>query len=68
MLGVYADVSMYKNWIDEIMSAKKLPDYEHSPFPKPPPTDSKDNNGADQPKYMTTIEMLFAVIISMIFN
>lgn len=36
MSGVYADVSMYKDWIDKIMTSKKLPDYEHSPFPKPP--------------------------------
>lgn len=33
--GVYTDVSMYKEWIDEIMSSEKLPDYDFSPFPNP---------------------------------
>lgn len=27
---------MFKEWIDGIVSSKKLPDYEFSPFPKPP--------------------------------
>lgn len=75
--GVYADVSMYKDWIDEIMTSEKLPDYEHSPFPKPqkrkPIENEKDvsdhhDNGADRPKFMTTIAISFAVIISMISN
>lgn len=76
---------MYKDWIDDIMSAKKLPDYEHSPFPKPPKrsfwsgifvdayddgddNDDQHGNSANRPTFMTTIAMLFAVIISMISN
>lgn len=74
--GVYADVSMYRDWIDEIMSAKKLPDYIYSPFPKPPKqshlnksfTDDQPGNSAERPKFRTSIAMLFAVIIFMIFN
>lgn len=34
ILGIYSDVSMYKDWIDGILSTKELPDYEFSPFPK----------------------------------
>lgn len=77
ILGVYADVSMYKDWIDEIMSAKTLPDYIYSPFPKPPKhsylsgvftkgNDDNDQHGnnAERPKFMTPIAMLVAVIIS----
>lgn len=73
VLGVYADVSMYKDWIDEIMSTKTLPEYIYSPFPKP----SKDSyfnaisnerqqgNNAERPKFMTLIALLLiAVIIS----
>lgn len=77
MSGVYADVSMYKDWIDKIMSSKKLPDYEHSPFPKPPQHNFFDGffgkndangNSADRPKFMNPIAILFAVIISMVSN
>lgn len=78
MSGVYADVSMYKDWIDEIMTSKKLPEYEHSPFPKPPKGNHQSttigkeeddgSNGADRPKFMTTIAITFAVIIPMMCN
>lgn len=33
--GIYSDVSIYNDWIDKTVSTKDLPDYEHSPFPKP---------------------------------
>lgn len=60
--GVYTDVSMYKEWIDEIMSSKKLPDYEFSPFPKPSNriSDKEGTNGnsATNSKSMALFVML----------
>lgn len=71
---------MYEDWIDEIMSAKTLPEYIYSPFPKPPKQihsngifinktdDDQHGNHAERPKFMTSIAMLIAVIISMFSN
>lgn len=65
--GVYTDVSMYKEWIDEIMSSEKLPDYEFSPFPKPGSriTDQDGTNGNDaiNSKSITLLVMLSLVLL-----
>lgn len=35
-LGVYTDVSMYNEWINEVISNQTLPKYEYSPFQMQP--------------------------------
>lgn len=62
---------MYKQWIDEIMSTEKLPEYEFSPFPKPTPKpahrdeiiDEFGSNVADKPTLMALIVTLLPVLI-----
>lgn len=66
--GIYTDVSMYKDWIDMIMSNETLPDYEFSPFPRPFLVRGTNGNGniAAKPTFVAAIILLASVMTSMI--
>jgi len=60
--GIYSDVSMYKNWIDGILSTKELPDYEFSPFPKPNELVYEDEgNIANKPSIAISIAIISVI-------
>lgn len=42
--GIYTDVSMYKDWINEVLSTERLPDYMYSPFAQQLPFTNIDND------------------------
>lgn len=62
---------MYKDWIDEIVTTEKLPEYQFSPFPKPnqiayEPIQEIDDTSSATKSNVTTIVTVLSVILTIL--
>lgn len=59
---------MFKEWIDEILTTNKLPDYEYSPIKGYfKLSDQKDYaNGSDRQKSIILIHFVFVLLLKLI--